>query len=100
MEAQIMGKENSFAWNEIIQKMGEEEKTPAKWKRLNKDEIQPGMEIYIANQHMMGCSIYTPRFAAGQKGIVLRKNECTVTVDILDGAKPVRCNYNDIGIYC
>ena len=71
------------------------------WKRLDKNELQIGMKVKIANQQAIGWggkSLYTPKFAAGNNGIILRINKCSVTVDIGDGGNPIRCDFKDVGV--
>ena len=71
-----------------------------KWKRIDIKDLSAGIEIIIRPQGLYGSKpIHTPRWANGFKAKVVRINNYTVTVDVGDGGKNVRVDFDDCGYY-
>ena len=72
-----------------------------KWLQTPTESIDIDDIVVIRPQkNSFAKSLYTPQFARGQKGKVVRINKQSITVDIQDGGTPVRVDFKDCGSYC
>ena len=71
-----------------------------KWIQLQKEVHTAGRNVVIRLQGKYGSKpIYTPRWASGFQGVIVRRNKNTITVDVLDGGKNIRIDPDDCGYY-